>query len=100
MVDHCDLVGGAAGFACWEKALESAEAIPTTQEMPISQLANFMSPPTQRVSYRATDLRLIPCAKMSRIDQGSRDEASHATLVSFSSQGEMHSCAKIYDDKC
>src|SRR5215510_14680740 len=46
MVDHCDSGCCATGFAGWEKTLESAEAIPTAQEMPISHLASFISATT------------------------------------------------------
>src|SRR5580704_7563978 len=58
MVGHCDsgccatwfatwFATWLAGweFAGWEKALVSAEAIPTTQEMPISHLASFITIP-------------------------------------------------------
>src|SRR5262245_21514031 len=48
MVDHCDSGCCATGFAAWEKTLESAETIPTAQEMPISQLASFISAPSRR----------------------------------------------------
>jgi hypothetical protein len=44
-VDHCDSGCCATWFAGWEKALESAETIPTAQETPISHLASFMSAP-------------------------------------------------------
>src|SRR6266545_7393289 len=42
MVDHCDSGCCATWFAGWEKTLESAETIPTAQEMPISHLASFI----------------------------------------------------------
>src|ERR1019366_7160073 len=45
MVDHCDSGCCATWFAGWEKALESAETIPTAQEMPISHLASLISAP-------------------------------------------------------
>src|SRR5262245_1890021 len=48
MVDHCDPGRCATWLADWEKTLESAETIPTAQEMPISQLASFMSAPSTR----------------------------------------------------
>src|ERR1700681_500964 len=38
MVDHCDSACCATWFAGWEKTLESAETMPTAQEMPISHL--------------------------------------------------------------
>src|SRR5216683_5379260 len=47
MVDHCDSGCCATWFAGWEKTLESAETIPTAQEMPISHLASFMPPPNE-----------------------------------------------------
>src|ERR1700694_1675808 len=56
MVDHCDSGCCATWFAGWEKTLESAETIPTAQEMPISHRASFISAPTWRASCRATDL--------------------------------------------
>src|SRR6059036_376507 len=48
MVDHCDSGCCATWFAGWEKTLESAETIPTAQEMPISHLASFISAPSTR----------------------------------------------------
>src|SRR6266850_2674570 len=43
MVDHGDSGRCATWFAGLEKTLESAETIPTAQEMPISHLASFIS---------------------------------------------------------
>src|SRR3977135_2688767 len=48
MVDHCDSGCCATWFAGWEKPVESAETIPTAQEMPISHLASFISSPSTR----------------------------------------------------
>src|SRR5215470_7305361 len=46
MVDHCASGRCATWFAGWEKTLESAETITTAHEMPISQLAGFISATT------------------------------------------------------
>src|SRR4029453_1213718 len=48
MVDHCDSGRCPTCAADWEKTLESAETIPTAQEMPISQLVSFISAPSRR----------------------------------------------------
>src|SRR5262249_43640030 len=48
MVDHCDSGCCATGFAGWEKTLESAETMPTAQEMPINQLESFISAPSRQ----------------------------------------------------
>src|SRR5215475_2109107 len=48
MVDHCNSGCCATWFAGWEKTLESTVTIPTAQEMPISQLASFISAPSRR----------------------------------------------------
>src|SRR5215475_10492959 len=48
MVDHRDSGCCATWFAGWEKTLESAETMPTAQEMPMSQLASFISAPSRR----------------------------------------------------
>src|SRR3954454_7733565 len=94
MVDHCDSEGCATWFAGWEKTLELAETIPTAQEMPISHLVSFISAPPSEF-HSGPRIYGDPARKMSRIDQGSRDKLLNATLASFSSQGEMHSCSKI-----
>src|SRR5215813_8908052 len=48
MVDHGDSGCCATWFAGWEKTLESAETIPMAQEIPINQLASFISTPSRR----------------------------------------------------
>src|SRR5882757_9706753 len=80
MVSHCDSGCCATWFAGWEKALESAETIPTAQKMPISHRASFISAPTWRVSYRATDSWLI-------MTQGNRGRAGYSIFDLGALQG-------------
>src|SRR5712671_3529694 len=80
MVSHCDSGCCATWFAGWEKALESAETIPTAQEMPISHRASFISAPTWRVSYRATDSWLI-------VTQGNRGRGGYSIFDLGALQG-------------
>src|SRR5712671_1391130 len=55
MVDHCDLGCCATWFAGWEKTMESAETIPTAQEIPISHLASFIPATTGLRIYEFAD---------------------------------------------
>src|ERR1700716_601672 len=89
MVDHCDSGCCSTWFAGWEKTLESAETIPTAQEMPISHRASFISAPTWRVSYRATDSWLI-------VTQGNRGRAGYSIFDLGALQGGSARVDKLH----
>src|SRR5262249_46642296 len=96
MVDHCNSGCCATWFAGWEKTLESAETIPTAQEMPISQLASFISAPSRRTipnggqkqdrrlphgSNRYLSRRHPWCAQKKRQDRSHRPQRQEGLLI-------------------
>src|SRR4029077_11484150 len=96
MVDHCDAGCCATWFAGWEKTLESAETIPTAQEMPISQLASFISAPStrtiphggqkqerrhQRAAKRYLSRGQPWCAQKKRLQKSCRPQRQEGLLI-------------------